>query len=175
MARIMPLLVVAAVLVGCGGGDGAGPVPTPRAGATATVEPREREAPRAAAQTGAAAEAVVRGWADELRRGDVDAASARFAVPAVVSNNTPELRLASRDAVRFFNASLPCGGRVTGIVPHVGLLIATFELTDRPGGDCGSGVGATARTAFEIRDGRITRWLRMPDGDDLPAPDGPMV
>jgi limonene-1,2-epoxide hydrolase len=146
------LVLLALLAAGCGGGD----------------EPRSpAQAPRA--------EAVVRAWADDLRRGDVEAASARFAVPALVSNGTPETRLATRDAVRSFNESLPCGARVTRTQRHHGLVIATFTLTERPGGDCGSGVGGTARTAFEVRDGRIVRWLRVPTGGDVPTPDLPTV
>ena len=120
-------------------------------------------------------EAVVRAWADDLRRGDVEAASARFAVPALVANGTPETRLATRDAVRSFNESLPCGARVTRTRRHHGLVIATFRLTERPGGDCGTGAGTSARTAFEVRDGKIVRWLRVPTGGDVRAPRGPVV
>jgi hypothetical protein len=90
-------------------------------------------------------------------------------VPAVVSNNSPEIRLGTRAEVRFFNASLPCGGRVVRLQAHHGVLIATIRLTRRPGADCGSGVGGLAMTAFEIRRGRIVRWLRLPD----PAPADP--
>ena len=121
----------------------------------------------------AADEAVVRGWADDLRRGDVDAAAARFALPATVANGTPEIELETRAEVRSFNRALPCGGRVTDILRHHGYLIATFELTERPGGDCGSGMGNTAQAAFQVRDGKITRWLRVDDGEQAPV--GPTV
>lgn len=152
----LTLLALVGAAAGCGGGGD---------------EPRSSPAPAPAP----GAEAVVRAWADDLRRGDVDAASARFAVPALVSNGTPETRLATRDAVRSFNASLPCGARVTETQRHHGLVIATFTLTERPGGDCGSGAGSSARTAFEIRDGRIFRWLRVPTGGDVRAPRLPTV
>jgi hypothetical protein len=43
-------------------------------------------------------------------------------------------------------------------------VVATFRLTERPGeGVCGTGVGHTARTAFRIRHGRISEWLRVAD------------
>ena len=106
-------------------------------------------------------EDVIRAWADDLRRGDVDAATDRFAVPAVVANNTPRITLRTRAEVRFFNATLPCGGKVIATERRGKLIVATFELTDRPGGDCGSGTGNTAKTAFEVRDGKIVRWLRV--------------
>ena len=147
-ALLLPLVV----LTGCG--------------ATAD-EPAPRPSPPSP-------EAVVRGWADDLRRGDVDGATARFAVPAIVANGTPEIRLTTRREVRFFNDSLPCGGRVVETKRHQGVIIATFVLTDRPGSRC-DGTGNRARAAFEVRDGRIVRWLRVPvDGEDR-APRGPVV
>ena len=120
-------------------------------------------------------EAVVRAWADELRRGDVAAASARFALMAEVSNGTPVVRLRTRADVRAFNASLPCGARVVGTRRAHGLVIADFVLTERPGGDCGRGTGGSVSTAFEIRDGRIVRWLRLPDDFGPQEPRGPLV
>ena len=52
--------------------------------------------------------------------------------------------------------------------PH-GFFIATFRLTERPGeGECGSGTGETARTAFRVRDAHITDWLRVQDIESAP-------
>jgi limonene-1,2-epoxide hydrolase len=127
-------------------------------------------------QAGLSDEEVVRAWADELRRGDVAAASERFAPMAEVSNGTPVVRLRTPAAVRAFNASLPCGARVVGTRRAHGLIIADFVLTERPGGNCGSGTGGSATTAFEIRDGRIVRWLRLPEEETAPEqPSGPLV
>jgi limonene-1,2-epoxide hydrolase len=115
-------------------------------------------------------EAVVRAWSDALRRGDIDAATDLFALPAVVANGTPDLRLKTRDEARAFNASFPCGSRVTEVVEHHGVLVVTFVLTERPGGECGSGAGHSARAALEVRDGRITGWHRLDlqtDGPEL--------
>ncbi len=164
--RVVACFIAGAMtLTACGDADQPRTRPsTAAATATATSESKARAA--------RSAEAVVRGWADDLRRGDVDAASARFAVPAVVSNNSPEVRLSSRQDVRGFNASLPCGGRVTKLTEHHGVLLATIVLTDRPGGDCGSGVGGVVQTAFEVRRGLIVRWLRLPDADAAPPPAG---
>jgi limonene-1,2-epoxide hydrolase len=151
--RLRPLLLLLALAAaGCGGAD---EKPPPRA------EPRP--------------ENVVRAWADALARGDIDAATDRFAVPAIVANGTPEIRLETRDEVRFFNDTLPCGGRVVGTRRRDGFVIATIRLTNRPGGDCGSGAGNTAKTAFQVRDGKIVRWLRVPLRGDPPARRAPTV
>ena len=156
--RLATWVVLAAAALGAGGclgggGDDRAAVPEP----AATPE--------------ADAEQVIRAWADTLRRGDVAGAAEYFAVPSTVSNGTPPLKLRTRAEVEFFNRTLPCGAVViaTEDAPH-GFVIATFRLTERPGrGRCGSGTGATARTALLVRDGHITDWLRVPDsgpGDD---------
>src|SRR3954465_10280507 len=85
---------------------------------------------------------VVKSWADELRAGDVEAASDRFAIPAIVQNGTPAVRLTDRSEVIGFNESLPCGAQLIQAVSSGRFTIATFKLTERPGpGECGSGVG----------------------------------
>jgi hypothetical protein len=107
---------------------------------------------------------VIKGWADELRAGDVSVASERFAVPSVVQNGTPPLSLTSRAQVEAFNQSLPCGAKLTEAVSSGKYTIATFELTERPGpGECGRGVGDTAKTAFVIQDSKIAEWRRVVD------------
>jgi hypothetical protein len=120
---------------------------------------------------------VIKGWADELRAGDVAAASERFAIPTVVQNGTPPLRLTSRDQIEAFNRSLPCGARLTEAVAVDRFTIATFKLTERPGaGECGSGAGETAKTAFVVRKGLITQWRRVVDsGEEATTPQGPVV
>jgi limonene-1,2-epoxide hydrolase len=119
---------------------------------------------------------VIKGWADELRAGDVAAASRRFALPSVVQNGTPALTLTSRSQVVAFNRSLPCGARLTAAVPTGRFTVATFVLTERPGpGQCGDGVGEQAKTAFVIRDGLITQWRRVVDTGPPPSSTGPVV
>jgi SnoaL-like domain len=114
--------------------------------------------------------AVIRDWADTLRRGDVEGASRLFALPATVANGPPRQRLTTRAQVRAFNESLPCGARLLRTRRKGRYTVARFRLTERRGGDCGGGVGATAETAFRLRDGRIVEWLRVPTGD---PPSGP--
>jgi hypothetical protein len=119
---------------------------------------------------------VIKNWADELRAGDIPAASERFAIPSVVQNGTPPLRLTDRGEVEAFNRSLPCGAKLTEAISSGRFTIATFELTERPGpGECGKGVGETAKTAFVIRDGRITEWRRVVDVDQGTTTEGPVV
>jgi hypothetical protein len=120
---------------------------------------------------------VIKGWADELRAGDVAAASKRFAIPSVIQNGTPPLRLTSRGQVEAFNRSLPCGATLTEAVAVDRFTIATFKLTERPGpGECGKGVGETAKTAFVVRRGLITQWRRVVDtGEGTSTTQGPVI
>jgi hypothetical protein len=113
---------------------------------------------------------VIQQWADELRAGDVQAASDRFALPTVVQNGTSPLQLTSRRQIEVFNQSLPCGAKLTAASASGKYTIATFVLTERPGpGECGNGVGEAAKTAFVIHDGHITEWRRVVDTE----PTGP--
>jgi hypothetical protein len=108
---------------------------------------------------------VIRRWASELRHGHVAQAARAFALPVVVANGGVAVELRTRAQTEAFNRSLPCGAvvvRLDRAIHH--LVITTFRLVERPGpGSCGSGVGQLARTAFLIRHGRITRWLRVAD------------
>jgi hypothetical protein len=107
---------------------------------------------------------VIKGWADQLRAGNVQVASELFALPTIVQNGTGPLRLTDRGQVEAFNQSLPCGAKLTEAVSSGKYTIATFVLTERPGpGQCGRGVGATAKTAFVIHNNLITEWRRVVD------------
>jgi hypothetical protein len=112
---------------------------------------------------------VIRRWADTLRAGDIEGAARLFAVPVTVENGAPPQRLASGAAVKAFNESLPCGARLVRTRRKGPYTIATFHLTERVGGDCGTGVGDTAATAFRIRRGKIAEWLRVPARGAAPA------
>jgi hypothetical protein len=155
MKRLAALLCTAAVLGGCGGDD----------------EPAEQPAPAATASP----TAVIRAWANTLRSGDVRGAARYFALPSVVSNGTAPVVLRTRAQARRFNESLPCGAVLEQTYRAGRYTAAVFRLTERRGaGRCGSGVGATARTAFLIRDGKIRQWRRVPDAtprpEQAPAP-----
>jgi hypothetical protein len=152
----LSLLLMGLIAAGCGGGDDSDSIPGGADGEQ--VE-------------------VIKDWANDLRAGDVEAAADHFKLPSVAENGTPPLSLRTRRQVRAFNASLPCGAELTEAEPHAGFIIATFELTERPGpGDCGTGVGETARTAFLIEDGLIVEWHRVPDESGVEPPvEGPIV
>jgi hypothetical protein len=112
---------------------------------------------------------VIYDWVNALHAGRVEAASKYFAVPSLVQNGTPPLRLGSRRAVVAFNRSLPCGAKLIHADAAGRFVNATFRLTERPGGACGPGAGAKARTAFVIRDGKIVEWRRLPDHPSAPT------
>jgi hypothetical protein len=166
--------VIAALLgaPGCGGGDG------DEGAGRATATPAKPDATRTPG-TGDEAEPaepdpadvdIVRAWADTLRHGKVRAAARYFAIPSLVSNGTAPIKLETRAEAEFFNRTLPCGAELIGTepAPH-GFFIATFRLTERPGpGECGTGTGETARTAFRVRDELITDWLRVRDIPSAP-------
>ncbi len=120
---------------------------------------------------------VIRDWADELRAGDISAASDRFAIPSIVQNGTGPLRLTNRVQVEVFNQSLPCGARLTGASSSGKYTVATFVLTERPGpGQCGGGVGEAAKTAFVIHDGHIAEWRRVVDTEPTgPTSTAPLI
>lgn len=117
---------------------------------------------------------VVRAWAAALRAGDIEGASALWAVPSKVQNGTPVLALSTRGDVRSFNAALPCGSVVTSAGAAKGdFTIATVRLTPRKGARCDAATGATARTAIRVRGGKIVEWYRLPDDPDAPRPVAP--
>ena len=117
---------------------------------------------------------VIDDWSGRLSDGDTKGAAALFAIPSVAINGELPLQLTSREDALAFNRSLPCGAKLVKARPAGDLIAATFRLTDRPGGACGSGVGNLARTAFEIEDGHIIQWRRLPDPEAL-EPRGEVV
>jgi hypothetical protein len=144
------VLVIAAIAAALTGGCGSS-APSHSANVPGNADP--------------AAVAVIKGWVDSLRRGEVAKAASYFAIPSVVQNGGPPLRIGDRRGAIVFNESLPCGARLVRAVRHGLYTIATFRLTERPGpGTCGTGTGQMARTAFSVRDDRIVQWRRVPTG-----------
>jgi hypothetical protein len=192
--RLTFVTVVAAGLVvaACGGG-GAGKsdssksssvpakpiqaLPQPKSGGSGFVP-----APSPTGNPASSADiTVIRGWADALRRGDVHAAGGYFALPSLMipgpdsKGDAIVLTLRTRAQADAAQSALPCGARFVSADQRGRYVNALFRLTGRsgPGGsDCGSGVGATARTNFVISHGRILEWIRAPDdpGDNQSPP-----
>jgi hypothetical protein len=143
---VLAILAAAALLAACGGGGdgdetGGGALPAGHEGVL-----------------------VIEGWVETLAKGDVEDAAGYFALPSVVQNGGSPLTLRSRADAIAFNRTLPCGAKLVRARPLGRFIAATFRLTERPGpGQCGSGTGQIARTAFVIRDGKIAQWRRLPN------------
>ena len=173
LSMVLPLALLA--LAGCGGGGGDSadrrvkPSPTPRPKSF----PREALKPPTGPVT-AAERAVIRGWADALREGDVERASSFWRPPAIAANGSQPFRLVTMRAIREFNAGLTCGAKLEETERDKNYVLATFRLTnrtDRPG-DCAQGVGQQVRTLFLLRGGKITQWIRAtdpPEEGELPG------
>jgi hypothetical protein len=161
----------------------------PPSAQTAPATPATPAPPGAGRAADAGTVAVIRHWADALRRGDVHAAARLFQIPSVFAPGPDqEVTLHSLAQAEAANATLPCGAKLISVVRVGGPLVqALFRLTGRSGrggSACNPGAGQTARTNFVIRSGRIRVWLRAPDapGDNpsQPSPDnsgggGPVV
>ncbi len=147
---LLPLLLLALAAIGCGGDDDSEPSADDDA-------------------------AVITAWAETLAGGDASGAAQFFALPSVAENGLIEIQIETLEDAVAFNESLPCGAEVVSTEDGGdGTTIARFTLTERPGGNCGPGVGGSASTAFLIEDGKITEWRRVPnEGEEEPALPGP--
>jgi SnoaL-like domain len=142
LATLVAFAAALLLALGCGGDDDSGDTEVPGG-----ADPEATQ--------------VIEDWSTALREGDVEAAAEYFEIPSVAQNGTPPLPLDSREAVVAFNEALPCGAELVRAEERGEYVIATFELTERPGeGECGDGVGDEARTAFRIEDGLIAEWIR---------------
>ena len=163
-----PLLLAGlALLAGCGSDAKQAKTPPPPKTAPASTPSPSARTPAAKADV-----AVIKGWTDALRHGHVKEASRYWGLPAIVSNGSPVYRLTKRSQVELWNRSLPCGATFKEAVDTGAYVVATLVLTERPGkGECGSGVGNEAYTAFLIRRHRIVQWRRVvrPAPEKTPA------
>jgi hypothetical protein len=183
---LVPVVLCACVLPGCGGSPGGADRPrarTPAPGPTSPdlttpppADPAELPAnvPLKATRAADPARAnVIRAWSAALRAGEIAAANALWAAPAKAQNGTAVLTLVNREAIGIFNGSLPCGSVVTSADgARGGFTVTEVRLTRRKGARCDA-VGASARTAILVRDGRIVEWYRLPDDPDAPGPQPP--
>lgn len=162
LALMLAAGLLALSTVGCGGDDDAETTVSESAEIRGGADPE--------------AVAVIDGWSSALSEGDVEAAADFFELPSVAQNGTPPIDLENRDDVIAFNEALPCGAELVEASEQQDIIVATFELTDRPGGACGPGVGGSAKTAFVIEDGKIVEWRRAVDEPVVEPPaDSPVV
>jgi hypothetical protein len=126
---------------------------------------------RATGPANVEARRVINAWLRALRRGDVERAARYFALPSKFQNATPVLTVHTKRERIAINLSLPCGAKAREMGAAGAYTIVTFELTKRPGGDCGTGVGGTARGAIRVERRHIKEWYRLPDEpSDLDGP-----
>jgi hypothetical protein len=188
MARWLVTGAVLLSIAGCGS-NRAKPHPTAHA-TTAATHPRTTPGtltvpapPPTGARANPAAVAVIRNWADALRRGNVAAAARYFEVPSVMINgvvaggNVDVFRIHTAAQAVQANETLPCGAKLISADMRGQYVNALFALTGRPGpggSTCAGGAGTTARTNFVIAHGRIIAWIRAPsdpsDGGSSPGP-----
>lgn len=158
---------------GSGGAKGSGGGATPGGPGSAPKRPKGSGGSGSQSRSvKPAVSRVIRAWSEALRRGDVKRAASYFAIPSVVQNGTPPLRLESPAETLAFNLSLPCGARLKDTRRTGRYTVATFMLTERPGGDCGTGTGGEAATAFVITGGKIREWRRVPAPSEPPPGGG---
>lgn len=157
--------LLAGFAAGCGSDDGSATTSAGGPSSTTGEEPAVRDVADADPED----VEVIEGWIGALSEGDVDAAAGYFAIPSTAENGTLLIPIRStKDAVAF-NSTLPCGGELIKAETTGDFTTATFELTERPEGGCGPGIGGTASTAFVIEDGKITDWRRVAgSGDEAP-------
>jgi hypothetical protein len=190
MRRLAPLLACA-LLAACGADKqpakkGQSPRPAPTTPQTAPSDDQVRGALRLPSRVPLRADgeappenvAVVRGWLDELSRGEVRRAARRFGLPARFQNFSSVALIRRPAQALAVTDSLPCGGHMTVAGGANGFVVYEARLTDRPGGACGTGIGSVVRGAVLVRDGHMIEWYRLPDrssapGADVPA--GPVV
>jgi hypothetical protein len=135
------------------------------------------------ASTGPAAMAarrVINDWLKALRSGNVKRAAHYFALPSKFQNATPVLTVNNEQERIAVNMSLSCGAVATEMGAAGVYTIVTFRLTERKGGNCGTGVGGRARGAIRVERRHIKEWYRLPDEPGgaqqaPPAPSGPSV
>jgi hypothetical protein len=185
--RARPLLILCAALVaGCGAAAHRSSTTTrlvtsPPITVPAKPPLRIPDPPPTGIAAPAVDVAVIREWADALRRGDVAAAARYFALPSEMINGSGAgalvLDIHTAAEARAAQETLPCGARLISTDRRGKYVNALFALTGRPGpggSNCGGGASSTARTNFVIAGGRIVKWIRAPSepGDRGASPSG---
>jgi hypothetical protein len=171
------VIAAALTLAACGGSDTAGNsrrAASDQTGSAAnSVAPKQKDYsnyyPPGTHKASRQAVSVITHWSDELRAGHIAKAASYFALPVIVQNATPPVRLDTRKEVLAFNATLPCGAHIVKTLAGDRYTVATFVLTERPGSPGCGATGKLAATAFLLRHGKISEWRRVL----VPPPLGP--
>jgi len=117
------------------------------------------------------AEKVARAWSAALDRADDGAAAKLFAPSAVVVQDS-ELVLRTHADALAWNATLPCGGRITRVIAQrKDQVLVVFRLTERPGHRCDA-PGVDAAAVFRVEDGKLVLWHQTQPPDEAPPPSG---
>jgi hypothetical protein len=126
----------------------------------------------------ASAAAVIEGWANALRTGDLKKAAGYWALPSAMVNGLDAsgglalIRIRNSHEARVADESLPCGATLKSTAANGAYVRAQFILGARAGVSGSVGCSGLADVDFLIRKGRIERWLRAPvgPGRSEPAP-----
>jgi limonene-1,2-epoxide hydrolase len=127
-------------------------------------------------RTTRSAEGTARAWSAALDASNNVAAGNLFAPSAEVIQNGRLVLHTRRDAVRW-NASLPCGGRITRVIRQgKNQVLVVFRLTERAGHHCDA-PGVDAAAIFRVENGKIVSWEQtLPPGErPTPPATGPAI
>jgi hypothetical protein len=158
------------VLAGCGGGvKPKKATPRPNTNADLFLPAHVPRQARGAADP--AAVKVIARWLRALRSGDEAKAASFWATGAKFQNATPVLTIDTPIEKLAIQKSLTCGAKIRHAAGPRPFVVLVFVLTQRPGGDCGTGTGHTARGAIRVAHGQIVEWYRLPDDPGQQQPD----
>jgi len=152
------------VLAGCGGGNKTKAQATPaKASSNADLRLPAHVPRRAHGAADRTSVHVIAKWLSRLRRGDEAGAARLWATGSKFQNATPVLTINSPIEKVAIQKALPCGARIKEAGGPAPFVVLVFVLTERRGGNCGTGVGHTARGAIRVAHGKIAEWYRLPD------------
>jgi hypothetical protein len=169
------VLLSMTVLAGCGGAQKHEKQPAPRPTSNSDLLLPAHVPRRAHGAADRAKLRVIARWLRALRSGDEARAVRYWATGAKFQNATPVLTIDTPIEKLAIQKSLPCGAKIRQAGGPDPFVVLVFVLTNRPGGNCGSGTGATARGAIRVAHGRIVEWYRLPDDPAQAQPDAALT
>jgi hypothetical protein len=171
MRRAAVLLLSMTVLAGCGGGDSKKKPAQAKPNTNADLFLPAHVPRQARGEADPAAVKVIARWLRALRSGDEAKAASFWATGAKFQNATPVLTIDTPIEKLAIQKSLTCGAKIREAGGPKPFVVLVFVLTQRPGGDCGTGTGHTARGAIRVAHGQIVEWYRLPDDPGQQQPD----